>query len=135
MATMTRESGSGSRAPRRDFDARLLRVAQRLGAEVRFGVTAEGVIERDGRVLGVTTSRGPIARRSHSMRQAGPPARSEIGDHGSQLFAASRGTLWVRDWRFPRSGPRTRVSRRTRRMDLDGPRRPQALSLDEPLLE
>jgi flavin-dependent dehydrogenase len=60
----------GLQAPRRDFDARLLRVAQRLGAEVRFGVTAEGVIERDGRVLGVTTSRGPI-RASFTLDAAG----------------------------------------------------------------
>jgi flavin-dependent dehydrogenase len=60
----------GLQAPRRDFDARLLRVAQRLGAEVRFGVTADGVIERDGRVLGVTTSRGPI-RASFTLDAAG----------------------------------------------------------------
>jgi flavin-dependent dehydrogenase len=53
----------GLQAPRRDFDARLLECARRLGAEVRSGVTARDAIVRDGRVAGVTTAHGPIHAR------------------------------------------------------------------------
>lgn len=53
----------GLQVPRRDLDVHLLLTAQRLGAEVKFGVTAENVIVHDGRVQGVTTSQGPIHAR------------------------------------------------------------------------
>jgi flavin-dependent dehydrogenase len=54
---------SGLQVPRRDLDTQLLQAARRLGAEVRFGMTAEDVIVSEGRVRGVTTPQGPIHAR------------------------------------------------------------------------
>jgi flavin-dependent dehydrogenase len=110
----------GLQAPRRDFDARLLQVAERLGALVQFGVTAEDVIERDGRVLGVTTSRGPIhasftldatggrhwlARRlGIAVRSYSPPLVARYGyvigdyperDHAPEFRALPGGWTWT----------------------------------------